>query len=62
MLSLIWYYFPKYGGVHWFTGPIPTIEKLNTGSLSERPSTSADSTELKKAAVARVSQQEAPSS
>lgn len=62
VLSLIWYYFPKYGGVHWFTGPIPTIEKLNTGSLSERPSTSADSTELKKAAVARVSQQEAPSS
>lgn len=25
ILSLVWYYFPKYGGVHWFTGPIPTI-------------------------------------
>lgn len=24
-LSLVWYYFPVYGGVHWFTGPIPTI-------------------------------------
>lgn len=24
-LSLVWYYFPKYGGVHWFTGPVPTV-------------------------------------
>ncbi|TFK47246.1 APC amino acid permease [Heliocybe sulcata] len=27
ILSLIWYYFPVYGGVHWFTGPIPTVER-----------------------------------
>ncbi|KDQ54539.1 hypothetical protein JAAARDRAFT_209261 [Jaapia argillacea MUCL 33604] len=26
ILSLIWYYFPVYGGVHWFTGPIPTVD------------------------------------
>ncbi|KAJ3561123.1 hypothetical protein NP233_g10390 [Leucocoprinus birnbaumii] len=26
ILSLGWYYFPKYGGVHWFKGPIPNIE------------------------------------
>ncbi|KAI0310735.1 amino acid transporter [Amylostereum chailletii] len=26
VLSLVWYYFPKYGGVHWFKGPIPTVE------------------------------------
>ena len=26
-LSVIWYYFPVYGGVHWFTGPIPNVEK-----------------------------------
>ena len=26
ILSLIWYYFPVYGGVHWFTGPVATIE------------------------------------
>ncbi|KAI0049724.1 amino acid transporter [Auriscalpium vulgare] len=26
ILSLVWYYFPKYGGVHWFTGPIPTVD------------------------------------
>ena len=25
-LSLVWYYFPRYGGVHWFTGPIATIK------------------------------------
>lgn len=25
LLSLAWYYFPKYGGVHWFTGPISNI-------------------------------------
>ena len=24
-LSLVWYYFPKYGGVPWFRGPVPTI-------------------------------------
>ena len=24
-LSLVWYYFPVYGGVHWFTGPVATI-------------------------------------
>ncbi|KXN84172.1 GABA-specific permease [Leucoagaricus sp. SymC.cos] len=23
--SLLWYYFPKYGGVHWFTGPVRNI-------------------------------------
>lgn len=25
ILSLVWYYLPVYGGVHWFKGPIPTI-------------------------------------
>lgn len=24
-LSLVYYYFPKYGGKNWFTGPVPTI-------------------------------------
>jgi len=23
--SLVWYYFPKYGGVHWFRGPVSNI-------------------------------------
>ena len=25
LLSIAWYYFPVYGGVHWFTGPVPNI-------------------------------------
>lgn len=28
ILSLVWYYFPKYGGVHWFTGPVANIDKM----------------------------------
>ncbi|KAF8339826.1 amino acid transporter [Cantharellus anzutake] len=24
LLSLLWYYFPRYGGVNWFKGPVPT--------------------------------------
>ncbi|THH07201.1 hypothetical protein EW145_g3543 [Phellinidium pouzarii] len=27
VLSLVYYYFPVYGGVHWFTGPIRTVEE-----------------------------------
>lgn len=38
-LSLVWYYFPVYGGVHWFEGPIPTIghdkETVPADSASE---------------------------
>ncbi|KAG6914602.1 hypothetical protein DXG01_016378 [Tephrocybe rancida] len=25
-LSVVWYYFPRYGGVHWFTGPVRNID------------------------------------
>ena len=25
ILALIYYYFPKYGVVYWFKGPVPTI-------------------------------------
>ncbi|QRV74843.1 amino acid permease [Ceratobasidium sp. AG-Ba] len=27
--SLIWYWFPKYGGVNWFEGPVATVEVLD---------------------------------
>ncbi|CEL55192.1 putative amino-acid permease C15C4,04c OS=Schizosaccharomyces pombe (strain 972 / ATCC 24843) GN=SPBC15C4.04c PE=3 SV=1 [Rhizoctonia solani AG-1 IB] len=27
---LIWYWFPKYGGVNWFEGPVMTVETLPT--------------------------------
>ena len=56
ILSLAYYYFPKYGGVYWFTGPIPTLEKTANGEGSGRASTT-DSME-KKERVA-VSQQDA---
>lgn len=25
-LSIFWYYFPKYGGVYWFTGPVKNVD------------------------------------
>ena len=31
MSSLVWYYFPVYGGVHWFTGPVPNVGNGETG-------------------------------
>ncbi|KAG0694600.1 amino acid/polyamine transporter I [Suillus ampliporus] len=34
ILSIIWYYFPVYGGVHWFTGPVSNIEKLSEENAS----------------------------
>ncbi|QRV89535.1 amino acid permease [Ceratobasidium sp. AG-Ba] len=27
--SLIWYWFPKYGGVNWFEGPVATVQVLD---------------------------------
>jgi hypothetical protein len=39
ILSLLWYYCPKYGGVHWFKGPIPNIELgADASGESARPS------------------------
>jgi hypothetical protein len=34
LLSLVWYYFPKYGGVHWFTGPVANVD-TRSSSLDE---------------------------
>ncbi|KAG2047467.1 amino acid transporter [Suillus hirtellus] len=37
-LSIVWYYFPVYGGVHWFTGPVSNIGKVteeNASSIRE---------------------------
>ena len=33
-LSLVWYYFPKYGGVHWFTGPVRNIDTKEWDGVS----------------------------
>jgi amino acid transporter len=32
LLSILWYYFPKYGGVHWFTGPVRTLDSPDSQS------------------------------
>ncbi|KAG1728991.1 amino acid/polyamine transporter I [Suillus paluster] len=34
MLSIMWYYCPVYGGVHWFTGPVSNIEMLGEEGAS----------------------------
>jgi len=40
LLSLGYYYFPKYGGKHWFTGPVSTLEEQD-----EKPRSPAISNE-----------------
>ncbi|KAI9571848.1 amino acid/polyamine transporter I [Boletus coccyginus] len=42
ILSLVWYYFPVYGGVHWFTGPVPNVGKDGAGGYTSRDSSSED--------------------
>ncbi|TFK37632.1 APC amino acid permease [Crucibulum laeve] len=46
ILSVIWYYFPKYGGVHWFTGPVANINAKSVES-STRDSDEFDKRNLK---------------
>ena len=46
LLSVVWYFFPKYGGVYWFTGPVPNILGLEgsmdgAGHEAEKKSTSS---------------------
>lgn len=45
-LSVVWYYFPKYGGVHWFTGPVRNIDSPEWDSRS-----ASDSKEGKQGAM-----------
>ena len=37
LLSLVWYYLPVYGGVHWFTGPVANVD-IRSSSLDKTPS------------------------
>ncbi|TFK80803.1 APC amino acid permease [Polyporus arcularius HHB13444] len=57
LLSVLWYYFPKYGGVHWFTGPISTIDQ-RTAPASARPSESTEAESMEKKTDTAVIQQE----
>lgn len=47
LLSLAWYYCPVYGGVHWFTGPIPNVEKNTVEKDSESEVDEKKSSEVK---------------
>lgn len=49
-LAIIYYYFPVYGGVHWFKGPISTIDSSASSTDSEHLSKSGNDggTSLKK--------------
>jgi hypothetical protein len=37
VFSLVWYYFPVYGGVHWFKGPVPNVDGYVTGRRRTSP-------------------------
>jgi hypothetical protein len=37
-LSVLWYYFPVYGGVNWFTGPVANVGKVREDASSTRES------------------------
>ena len=41
LLCIAYYYLPKYGGVHWFTGPVANIE-LSSGNGASRESVEVD--------------------
>ncbi|KAF9220253.1 amino acid transporter [Gyrodon lividus] len=34
-LAMIWYYFPVYGGVHWFQGPVPNTKANHGRSIQD---------------------------
>ncbi|KAI5120016.1 hypothetical protein M0805_008477 [Coniferiporia weirii] len=63
LLSLVYYYFPKYGGVYWFTGPVRTVVDDNTvhtgaGATKEKDRSSlgdSDEGSNEKAAAGRAS-------
>ncbi|KIM51757.1 hypothetical protein SCLCIDRAFT_1219882 [Scleroderma citrinum Foug A] len=52
LLSLAWYYFPVYGGMHWFTGPVPNIAEDYREAGSD--ATSMDRKEMGETSVTKV--------
>lgn len=52
ILSLMWYYCPVYGGVHWFTGPVANVDNMpadNGSGLNTSEHDSIDEEKQKKA-------------
>ena len=52
LLSLAWYYFPVYGGVYWFTGPVPNIDR--EPKEAESDATSVDRKAIGETSVVEV--------
>ncbi len=49
LLSLIYYFFPKYGGMYWFTGPVTNVSKKSEsaeGSFEEHDKKSLDKVDV----------------
>ena len=44
LLAMAWYYFPVYGGVHWFRGPTFNVEEKTSSrrSVGDEVSTSGE--------------------
>lgn len=47
LLSVVWYYFPVYGGVHWFKGPISTVDHEDERASGPQSIDSKDDSSLK---------------
>ena len=45
VLAIVYYYFPVYGGVHWFKGPVQTIQLADGSSQASRHSDVKEDTE-----------------
>jgi len=45
ILSLVYYYFPKYGGVYWFKGPVPNVESDKREYFEEKESAFVETVE-----------------
>ncbi|EJC97507.1 uncharacterized protein FOMMEDRAFT_163064, partial [Fomitiporia mediterranea MF3/22] len=51
LFSILYYYFPKYGGVYWFKGPVRTVGDLNSAGKQR------DARELDETGEARNSEE-----
>ena len=56
-LALAYYYFPVYGGVHWFTGPHRTLERSLNGSSSAVPEKRSESVTNEKSEAISISEE-----
>ena len=46
--AMAYYYFPVYGGVHWFKGPVQTVQLVDASSQDEQHGDVKEDTESNK--------------